>query len=169
MILLRPMGWRNFKWHFRFDLEIGSKISFWEDVWCRESSLKDTFPSLFSIARFREASIADNVEHSNGVVQWHIVFTHLVHDWEVEVLALFYSCFYSYKLRGVGEDKLWWIPLSKGVFEVSSFYRVLSSHAHLPFLGKAFGGLRLHLEWRFLLGRLLEARSPPLTIFAGEA
>jgi hypothetical protein len=25
---------------------------------------------------------------------------------EVEILALFYNCLYSYKLRGVGEDKL---------------------------------------------------------------
>ena len=61
--------WGNFKGHFRFDLGVGSKINFWEDVWCGESSLKDTFLGLFSIARFREASIADNVERSNGAVQ----------------------------------------------------------------------------------------------------
>jgi hypothetical protein len=48
-------------------------------------------------------------------------------------LTSFYNCLYSHKLRGVGEDKLWWIPSSKGVFEVSSFYRVLSSHGSLPF------------------------------------
>jgi hypothetical protein len=58
------MGWRNFKCHFRFDPGIGSQISFWEDVWCGECALKDTFPSLFSIARFRKVSIADNVERS---------------------------------------------------------------------------------------------------------
>jgi hypothetical protein len=44
------MGWSNFQRNFRFDSGVGSKISFWEDVWCGESSLKDTFPSLFSIA-----------------------------------------------------------------------------------------------------------------------
>jgi hypothetical protein len=62
------MGWRNFKRHFRFDHGVGSKISFWEDTWCGESSLKDTFPGLFSIARLKKASIVDNVECSNGVV-----------------------------------------------------------------------------------------------------
>jgi hypothetical protein len=61
------MGWNNFKRHFRFDPGVGSKISFWEDVWCGEVSLKDTFPGLCSIARLKEASIADNVERSNGV------------------------------------------------------------------------------------------------------
>jgi hypothetical protein len=127
------MGWQNFQRHFRFDPGIGSKISFWEDIWCGESSLKDMFPGLFSIARFKEASIADNVERSNGAVQWNIVFSRLVHDWEVEVLASFYSRLYSHKLRGIGEDKLWWIPLSKGVFEVNSFYRVTSSYGSPPF------------------------------------
>jgi hypothetical protein len=48
-------------------------------------------------------------------------------------LASFYSCLYSYKLRGKGGDKLWWVPSRKGVFEVRSFYRVLSSHGAPPF------------------------------------
>jgi hypothetical protein len=108
------------------------------------------------------------VERSNSAIQWNIVFTHLIHNWEVEVLASFYNCLYSYKLRGIGEDKLWWVPSSKGAFEVSSFYQVLLL-GPFRFLGKAFGEQRLRLEWRFLLGRPLEVRSPPLIIFAGEA
>jgi hypothetical protein len=62
------MGWRNFKCHFRFDPGIGSKVSFWENVWCGESALKDTFSGLFSTTSFIEASTADNVEHSNSAV-----------------------------------------------------------------------------------------------------
>jgi hypothetical protein len=140
------MGWNNFKRHFRFDPGVGSKISFWEDVWCGEVSLKDTFPGLCSIARLKEASIADNVERSNGVVQWNIVFTRLVHDWEAEILASFYSRLYSFKFRSHLEDKLWWVPLRKGSFEVSTFYQVLSPLGSFPFLGKAFGEPRPRLE-----------------------
>jgi hypothetical protein len=33
---------------------------------------------------------------------------------------------YACKMRGDGDDKLWWLPLRKGIFEVKSFYRVLS-------------------------------------------
>jgi hypothetical protein len=127
------MGWSKFKRHFRFDPGVGLKISFWEDAWCGESPLKDTFPGLFNIARFREASIADNMEHSNGSIQWNIVFTRLLHDWEVETLVSFYNCLYSRKLRGVGEDKLWWIPSRKGTFEVRSFYRALSTQGPSSF------------------------------------
>jgi hypothetical protein len=71
--------------HFKFDLGKGSKIRFWYDVWCGDRALKEAFPGLFIITSFKEASIADNVERSNGTIQWNIHFSRLVHDWEVEV------------------------------------------------------------------------------------
>jgi hypothetical protein len=94
------------------------------------------------------------VERSNGVVQWNIVFSRLVHDWKVETLASFYSCLYAYKLRGVGEDKLWWIPSSKGVFEVSSFYRVLSPHGTTPFPWKGIWRTKVLMNTRNTTKRL---------------
>jgi hypothetical protein len=52
------------------------------------------------------------------VFQWYHSVEHHPHDWEVEILASFYNCLYSYKLRGVGEDNF----SSKGAFEVRSYY-----------------------------------------------
>jgi hypothetical protein len=101
------MGWQTFKSHIRFDPGVGSRIRFWDDVWCGDRPLKVAFPKPFNIASFKEASIADNVERSNGAIQWNIQFTRLIHDWEVEVLASFYWCLHSCKLREDGEDKLW--------------------------------------------------------------
>jgi hypothetical protein len=48
-----------------------------------------------------------------------------------------YRCLYSCKLRGVGEDKLWRVPSRKGIFEVKSFYRVLSSFGSISFPWKS--------------------------------
>ena len=93
------MGWQIFKSHIRFDPGEGTKIRFWDDVWFGDKPLKVAFLGLFNIASFKEASIADNVERSNGATQWNIQFTRLMHDWEVEVLASFYQCLYSCKLR----------------------------------------------------------------------
>ena len=159
VILLRPMGWRNFTRHFRFDTGIGSKISFWEDVWCGENSLKDSYLGLFSIARLKEASIADNVELSNGVVQWKIAFTRLMHDWEVEVLASFYS---SFKFRGHLEDKLWWIPSSKGSFEVSTFYRVLSPPGSISFPWKGIWRTKALLRVAFFAWTAARSKIPTI-------
>jgi hypothetical protein len=131
------MGWQNFKRHTRFDPGEGSRIRFWDDVWCGDRPLKEAFPGLFNIARLKEASIADNVERANGVSQWNIQFLRLIHDWEVEVLASFYHCLYSCKLREDGGDKLWWVPSRKGGFEVKSFYRALSGHGSISFPWKS--------------------------------
>jgi hypothetical protein len=64
------MGWLTFNSHIRFDSGEGSRIHFWDDVWCGDSPLKVTFPGLFNIASFKEAFIANNVERSNGAIQW---------------------------------------------------------------------------------------------------
>jgi hypothetical protein len=61
-------------------------------------ALKEVYPGLFSIASLKEASIADNMDHSNNSIQWNIQFTRLFHDWEVGELASFYKSLYDCKL-----------------------------------------------------------------------
>jgi hypothetical protein len=131
------MGWQNFRRFFKYDPGEGSKIHFWEDVWCGDRTLKEEFPGLYSIASFKDASIADSMEYSSESIQWNIQFSRLIHDWEVGDLATFYKCLYEYKLRGEGRDKLWWLPSRKGVFEVKSFYRALSPHGSGSFPWKS--------------------------------
>jgi hypothetical protein len=146
-----------------------SKICFWDDVRCGDRALKDAFPSLFNIARFKEVSIADNVERSNGVVQWNIQFIWLINDWEVEVLASFYRCLYSCKLRGMGKTSCGGCLRTRGFLRLSlSIFLSSSSPLGLfLFLGRAFGDLRLLLEWRFLLGRLFVVGFLPWIILGG--
>jgi hypothetical protein len=62
------MGWQNFRRYVKYDPGEGSKIRFWDDVWCGDRALKEAFTGLFIIARFKEASIADNAEHYNGTI-----------------------------------------------------------------------------------------------------
>jgi hypothetical protein len=130
------MGWQVFSNHFRFVPGEGSRIRFWEDIWCGDRALKDAFPDLFSIASNKGASIADNMERSNGIIQWNIQFSRLFHDWEVEVVASFYKCLYDCNLRGGGVDKLWWLHSRKGLFEVKTFYRALSPPGLSSFPGR---------------------------------
>jgi hypothetical protein len=127
------MGWQNFRRFFKYDLGEGSKIRFWDDVWCGDRAVKEEYPNLFNIARFKEASIADNMERSSDSIQWNIQFTRLIHDWEVGELFSFYKRLYDCKLRGKGRDKLWWVHSCKGLFEVKSFYRVLSPLGSVSF------------------------------------
>jgi hypothetical protein len=50
----------------RFEVRDGTKISFWHDMWCGDTTLKVAFTSLFGIACAKDASIADNLEFLGG-------------------------------------------------------------------------------------------------------
>ena len=73
-------GWRLFSSHTRFDPGSGSKIRFWDDVWCGGTTLKEAYPGLYNISNAKEASIADNMDFTGGTLQWNVSFFRLVHD-----------------------------------------------------------------------------------------
>ena len=106
--------------------EMGPKIKFREDVWCEALTPKEVFPSLYDIASVKEASIVVNMDLWSGSLQRNVSFSRLVHNWEVEVLASFYTLLYSHRMRREGEDQIWWAPSCKGKFEVKSFYNILT-------------------------------------------
>jgi hypothetical protein len=68
----------------------------------------------------------DNMQGSNGVIQWNVPFLRVVQDWEVEVTLAFFGMLYSLKWRQGGEDCIWWIPSKRKKFEVQLFFHELS-------------------------------------------
>jgi hypothetical protein len=90
-------GWSLLYSLTRFDLGDGSKIRFWDNVWCGESPLKVAFPVLFDIAREKNVN-----------------FIHVAHDWGLVIVASFLTLLYSLRGRREGEDMLWWSISRKG-------------------------------------------------------
>jgi hypothetical protein len=70
-------GWDSFSRFTRFVVGDGSKISFWRDLWCRDTALKVAFPALFGITRVKDSAVADNLEHLGDSNQWNMSFTRL--------------------------------------------------------------------------------------------
>jgi hypothetical protein len=64
----------------RFELSDGSKIKFWDDVWCGELALKEAFPVLYGIACDKDACVAAHLDVSSGSLQWDVSFIRAVHD-----------------------------------------------------------------------------------------
>jgi hypothetical protein len=60
-----------------------------------------------------------------------IGFIRLVHDWEVDVLASFYTLLYPHNMRRDREDVSWWVPSRKGKFDGSFFYKTLTCNENL--------------------------------------
>lgn len=59
-------GWGEFSRFVRFEVRDESKIRFWQDVWCGDQTLKTSFPVLFNVVRYKEASAAHHLLFSNN-------------------------------------------------------------------------------------------------------
>jgi hypothetical protein len=122
-------------------------------VWCGTLTLKEVFLGLYNIATVKDASIAANMDFTSGSLQWNVSCIWLVHNWELEVLASFYTLLYSHRMRRDEEDK-------RGNSMLDHFIIFLQSKRLLLFLGRLFGIQRHLQEWisssgRRCLGRLL--------------
>uniref|UniRef100_A0A2N9G796 Reverse transcriptase zinc-binding domain-containing protein n=1 Tax=Fagus sylvatica TaxID=28930 RepID=A0A2N9G796_FAGSY len=97
-------GWDNFSRLLKFEVGDGSRIRFWDDVWCMDGTLKDAFPDLYRLAHVQAAF-----------------------DWELKSFSSFLELLYSTTVKGSGEDKVCWQPSKINGFQVKSYYNSLSS------------------------------------------
>jgi hypothetical protein len=96
--------------------------------------LKEAFPSSYDIACNKNSLIATHLILENGSFQRDVRFIRAAHDWEVDVLASFFTLLYSIRFDRDGVDKLWWSSSHKRMFDVRSFYKILAykETTHFP-------------------------------------
>lgn len=84
-----------------------------------------------------------------GSFQWDVSFIRAAHDWEVDVLASFFTLLYSLRVGSEGEDQLWWSPSHKGNFYVKSFYKVLACKEVVHFPWRSIWRTKVSLKVAF--------------------
>ena len=52
-------GWDAFKSKISYVLGNKRRVKFWKDIWCGDTPLRTSFPSLFAIATSKEAWVCD--------------------------------------------------------------------------------------------------------------
>ena len=53
----------NFSKFLQYDVGDGTRVKFWEDVWCKDCSLKEAFPEFYHISRACNSSIAEVMQY----------------------------------------------------------------------------------------------------------
>ena len=76
----------------------GTRVKFWDDVWCRDRPLKEAFPNLYNISRSRDASVSEVMSCANGRISWDLQFRRLVNDQESQSLDSCMGLVYSTKV-----------------------------------------------------------------------
>ena len=67
-------SWSSFSSHILFDIGDGSRVKFWHDRWCGESSHAVRYPALFRFCKNKEASVAELMLFPNDVLFWDVSF-----------------------------------------------------------------------------------------------
>jgi len=94
-------GWGSFSNFLSYKVGDGSQISFWHD-----EPLKHSFSELYSIARNKEASVANYLDLSRSFIHWNPSFIRAAHDWELESFDSFFILLYSSKTHPGGSGQL---------------------------------------------------------------
>ena len=121
--------WEMFKTRTGFTVEVGNRVKFWKDKWCGDSSLRESFPELYSIASSKDAWVSDLWEDGG----WSPRFTGQLHDWELEEVQAFLGRLSAHPLSVEIDDAIVWLPTKDGAFFVKSFYSSLADRRVEPF------------------------------------
>ena len=100
--------WSSFSRHILYDIGDGSRVKFWQDRWCGETSFAVNYPELFRFCWDQEVSVAEIMKFDNWILFWDVSFFRGVHALELEALAGFMDTIYGALVRGFGEDKMCW-------------------------------------------------------------
>jgi hypothetical protein len=138
----------------------GSRIKFWHAHWCGDQPLKLSFPELYRLARYPEATVAESMQFQGASIHWDIAFIRAVKDWELEAVVSFLDLLYTSSTTRGGLDSMHWKLSRSGKFEVKSYYKVLTQADHSPFPWKSICKVRVptrvaFFTWTAALGKIL--------------
>ena len=93
-------GWPSFSRCILYDIGDGSRVKFWHDRWCDETSLAASYPELFRFCRDKEVSVAELMKYTNSILFWDVSSFRSVHARELEAMSGFMDTIYGTSTRG---------------------------------------------------------------------
>jgi hypothetical protein len=95
--------------------------------------LKDLFPAIYNIAQDKQAKVSDYLTLHNEDMVWLVILLRSLQDWEVEDFTSFIDLLYNEKVKREEGDNMKWNHTKSGMFEVRSYYQLLSASGTTEF------------------------------------
>ncbi|RVW55650.1 LINE-1 retrotransposable element ORF2 protein [Vitis vinifera] len=112
--------WEN----MAFRMGNGTRIRFWNDLWCGCTVLSQRFPHLYGMAAHRNGTVEDMWDQNVGQGDWDVRFVRRFNDWELDLVGNL-----LHTLRGFNptleEDAVFWKGRKNGKFKVKEAYNLV--------------------------------------------
>uniref|UniRef100_A0A2N9H476 Reverse transcriptase domain-containing protein n=1 Tax=Fagus sylvatica TaxID=28930 RepID=A0A2N9H476_FAGSY len=121
-------GWSRFSQYVHYTVGSGESVRFWADRWSEEGLLQDVFPAIYQIALHKQATVSEYLSWHHEDMVWAVTLQHPLQDWELGEYTDLMAFLYQLKIQRMVVDQMRWSCSTSGLFEVRSFYRLLTSH-----------------------------------------
>jgi hypothetical protein len=127
-------GWSQFSRYVHYSVGSGDSVRFWVDRWSEEGLVRDAFPAIYQIALHKQATVSEYLSWHHEDMVWSITLQRPLQDWELREYTDLMAFLYHLKIKRTVVDQLRWPCTTSGLFEVRSYYRLLTSHntTHFP-------------------------------------
>ena len=98
------------------------------DRWSEEGLLRDVFPAIYQIALHKQATVSEHLSWHHEDMVWAVTLQRPLQDWELGEYTDLMAFLYQLKIKRTVVDQMRWACTTSGLFEVRSFYRLLTSH-----------------------------------------
>ncbi|KAJ9709030.1 hypothetical protein PVL29_000829 [Vitis rotundifolia] len=117
----------NWCWDYlMFKVGKGTRVSFWTDHWCGNTSLSLMFPQLFALLVQRNATVEDVWDSSLGQGGWNLIFSRDFNDWELDLIGDLLILLRGFRTSSE-EDSVFWKEGNHGTFRVKDAFRLLDA------------------------------------------
>jgi hypothetical protein len=153
-------GWSRFSRYVHYTVGSGESVRFWVNRWSEEGLLRDAFPAIYHIALHKLATVSEYLSWHHEEMVWSVPLQCPLQDWELGEYTDLMAFLYQLKMKRTAVDQLRWACTTSGLFEVRSFYRLLTSNTTTNFPWRSIWQCRVPHKvavfiWLVVQGKIL--------------
>lgn len=107
----------------------GREISFWNDIWEGEGSLRSMFTRLYNVASSKDAMVCDIGSSRDGSWSWKLLWSKRLFSWKEELEEILMQLLLSGSVHQTRPDYWIWLGDPSCMYTVNFAYRLISENS----------------------------------------